>query len=78
MFWGVSGVGEAAGTERATVFINDVAFEIPVGPLNLREAFGDQAVLLYSSGHPVPTDDWGVTLQSLHHGASYYLVWFEC
>ncbi|KAK7283945.1 hypothetical protein RIF29_13695 [Crotalaria pallida] len=67
-------VDDAAGTVKSTVFINDVAFEVPVGPFNVREAFGVEAVLVYSSGHPVPTDDWGLTLHSLRHGASYYLV----
>ncbi|KAG5516971.1 hypothetical protein RHGRI_037643 [Rhododendron griersonianum] len=64
-------VGPAA---KSTVFINDVAFEVAVGPFSVREAFGDDAVLVHSSGHPVLTNEWGVTLQSLHHGGFYYLV----
>ncbi|KAK1286922.1 WUSCHEL-related homeobox 8 [Acorus calamus] len=67
------GVGEMGG-HRVMVFINDVAFEIGVGPINLREAFGDGAVLLHSSGHPVLTDHLGLTIQPLQHGASYYLT----
>ncbi|XP_077228976.1 homeobox-3 [Tasmannia lanceolata] len=59
---------------RSTVFINDVAFDVAVGPLNVRQAFGDDAVLLHSSGHPVLTNEWGVTLLPLQHGAFYYLV----
>ena len=70
----VSGVGDAAATPKSTVFINDVAFEVAVGPFNVREAFGDEAVLIQSSGHPVLTDEWGVTLHPLQHGACYYLV----
>ena len=73
----VAGVGPSAGSgaaARSTVFINDVAFEVNVGPFNVREAFGDDFILIHSSGHPVLTNDWGVTLQSLQHGASYYLV----
>lgn len=73
----VSDVGEtgpAGGTARCTVFINDVAFEVGVGPFNVREAFGDDVALIDGSGQPVVTDEWGVTLQSLHHGAYYYLV----
>lgn len=62
------------GPAKSTVFINDVAFEVAVGPLNVREAFGDDAVLIHSSGHPVHTNEWGVTLQSLQHGGFYYLV----
>lgn len=59
---------------RSTVFINDVAIEVGLGPFNVREAFGDNIVLIHSSGQPVFTNEWGVTLQSLQHGASYYLV----
>lgn len=70
----ISGIGDAAVTPKSTVFINDVAFEVAVGPLNVREAFGDDAVLIHSTGHPVLTNQWGVTLHSLQHGACYYLV----
>lgn len=62
------------GTARSTVFINDVAFEVAAGPFNVREAFGEDAVLINSSGQPVLTNEWGVTLRSLNHGAFYYLV----
>ncbi|KAL7211731.1 hypothetical protein ACSBR2_014568 [Camellia fascicularis] len=70
------GVGEScSATEtRSTVFINDVAFEVGVGPFNVREAFGGDAVLIHSSGQPVLTNEWGVTLHSLQHGGFYYLV----
>ncbi|KAK9150304.1 hypothetical protein Syun_008613 [Stephania yunnanensis] len=67
-------MGAPADAPRLTVFINDVAFEVSVGPFNVREAFGDDALLIHSSGQPVLTNDWGVTLQSLQPGASYYLV----
>lgn len=67
----IMGTGGAA---KSMVFINDVAFEVAAGPFNVRAAFGDDAVLIHSSGHPVFTNEWGVTLQSLHHGAFYYLV----
>ncbi|KAG8635411.1 WUSCHEL-related homeobox 9 [Manihot esculenta] len=75
----IQGAGESAsegssGPVRLTVFINDLAFEVGVGPFNLREAFGDDFVLIHSSGQPVLTNEWGVTLHSLQHGASYYLV----
>lgn len=56
------------------MFINGVAFEVAAGPFNVREAFGDDAVLIHATGQPVLTNQWGVTVQSLHHGASYYLV----
>ncbi|KAI9121613.1 hypothetical protein K1719_008646 [Acacia pycnantha] len=67
--------GTVEGTMKSTVFINDVAFEVGVGPVNVREAFGDDAVLIHvSSGQPVLVDQWGITLQPLQHGASYYLI----
>ncbi|XP_058100651.1 WUSCHEL-related homeobox 9 [Magnolia sinica] len=71
---GESGTVAPSGAARSTVFINDVAFEVGVGPLNVREAFGEDAVLLHSSGQPVLTNEWGVTLHALQHGAFYYLV----
>ncbi|XP_050230813.1 WUSCHEL-related homeobox 9-like isoform X2 [Mercurialis annua] len=72
------GIGESAGgAARSTVFINDVACEVGGGPFNVREAFGDDFILIQSSGHPVITNEWGVTLHSLQHGASYYLVPFS-
>ncbi|KAI3715300.1 hypothetical protein L6452_22278 [Arctium lappa] len=65
---------EKLGLGKSTVFINDVAFEVADGPFNLREAFGNDAVLINSYGQPVLTNEWGATLQSLQHGAVYYLV----
>lgn len=65
---------EEPSNGKSTVFINDVAFEVASGPFNVREAFGDDAVLIHSYGQPVVTNEWGVTLQSLQHGAFYYLV----
>lgn len=60
---------------KSTVFINDVCFEVAAGlPFNVREAFGNDAVLVESSGQAVPTDEWGVTQQPLQHGGFYYLL----
>ncbi|XVF27566.1 hypothetical protein REPUB_Repub14bG0119400 [Reevesia pubescens] len=75
----LAGVGESdavgpGGAARSTVFINDVAFEVAMGPFNVREAFGDDAILINSVGQPVLTNDRGLTLQSLQHGGFYYLV----
>ncbi|KAF6158455.1 hypothetical protein GIB67_022052 [Kingdonia uniflora] len=78
----IQGVGETgamvapAAAARLTVFINDMAYEVIVGPVNVRQAFGDDVVLINSSGQPVPTNEWGVTLHSLQPGAFYYLVCF--
>ncbi|KAG4401096.1 hypothetical protein GLYMA_07G203000v4 [Glycine max] len=71
----LQGVGEVAGDRaKCTVFINGVEFEVVMGPFNVHQAFGDEAVLIHSSGNPVPTDKRGITLHPLHHGAYYYLV----
>ncbi|KAG5622484.1 hypothetical protein H5410_007702 [Solanum commersonii] len=63
-----------AGPTRSTVFINDVAFEVGIGPFNVREVFGEDAVLIHSSGEPLITNEWGITIQPLQHGAFYYLL----
>ncbi|KAF5728710.1 putative Homeobox-3 [Tripterygium wilfordii] len=75
----IQGVSESGGVlaARHTVFINDVAFEVNSGPFNVKEAFGDDVMLIHSSGQPVLTNEWGLTLQSLQHGGSYYLVTFS-
>ncbi|XP_057417911.1 WUSCHEL-related homeobox 9-like isoform X3 [Lotus japonicus] len=65
---------DGGGTAKCTVFINDVAVEVAVGPINVPEAFGEEAMLIHSSGIPVLTDEWGFTLHPLQHGASYYLI----
>ncbi|KAK2447371.1 WUSCHEL-related homeobox [Trifolium repens] len=70
----VQGIGETGVAARSMVFINDVAFEVASGPFNVRQAFGDDVVLINSTGQPVLTNQWGVTLHSLQHGACYYLV----
>lgn len=75
IIWCDAGADESnAGPMKSTVFINDVAFEVDNGPFHVREAFGNDAVLLHSTGQPVLTDEWGITLQPLQHGAFYYLV----
>ena len=75
LFVWLSGFGVEDGAEKCTVFTNkDTIFKVDVRPFNIRASFGDGAVLLDSSGTPVLTDEWGVTLDSLHHGATYFLV----
>ncbi|KAI4304393.1 hypothetical protein MLD38_039913 [Melastoma candidum] len=69
----LAGLGVGGGS-KSIVFINDVAFQVSPGPFNVRETFGDEAVLINSAGQLVVTDQWGITLQSLQHGASYYLI----
>ncbi|KAM7505136.1 hypothetical protein LguiB_004040 [Lonicera macranthoides] len=57
-----------------TVFINGVPTEIPRGPLDMKAMFGEDLVLLHSSGIPVPFNDYGFSLETLHHGESYFLI----
>lgn len=57
-----------------TVFINGVATEVPRGPMDLRSMFGHDVMLVHSSGGLLPVDDYGVLMQSLQMGESYYLV----
>ncbi|KAL6538669.1 hypothetical protein OROGR_012657 [Orobanche gracilis] len=59
---------------KTTVFINDVCFEVAMRPLNVRETFGDDAVLFQSSGQRVLTNESGLTQQPLQNGAFYYLL----
>ncbi|KAK8970492.1 WUSCHEL-related homeobox 9 [Platanthera guangdongensis] len=69
--------GELAGgieAGKSTIFINEIAYEVTERPVNIREAFGENTVLIHSSGQPVLTDEWGLTLHPLPHGSSYYLV----
>ncbi|XP_071690739.1 WUSCHEL-related homeobox 11-like [Rutidosis leptorrhynchoides] len=57
-----------------TVFINGVATEVESGPLNTKGMFGEDLMLVHSSGVPVPLDDCGFSLPGLQHGESYFLV----
>ncbi|CAL5213270.1 unnamed protein product [Lathyrus oleraceus] len=68
------GGGEEDDKPKCRVIINSTVVEVEVGPFNVRANFGDGAVLFDSSGQRVLTDEWGVTLHSLQHGASYYMV----
>jgi len=57
-----------------TVFINDIPMKLPREPINFRAFFGDDALLLHSSGHSVAVNEWGFTLEGLENGATYFLV----
>ncbi|XP_019189695.1 PREDICTED: WUSCHEL-related homeobox 8-like [Ipomoea nil] len=67
--------GGVTGLTKLTVFINDLAFEVTTVHFNVKAAFSDDAVLIhYSSGQPLLTNEWGLTLAPLQGGAYYYLV----
>ncbi|KAH9728679.1 WUSCHEL-related homeobox 11 [Citrus sinensis] len=57
-----------------TVFINGAPTEIPRGPIDMKALFGQDVVLVHSSGVPIPTNEFGFLMQSLQHGESYFLV----
>uniref|UniRef100_A0A453I6E9 Homeobox domain-containing protein n=1 Tax=Aegilops tauschii subsp. strangulata TaxID=200361 RepID=A0A453I6E9_AEGTS len=57
-----------------TVFINGVPMEVPRGPIDLRAMFGQDVVLLHSTGTLLPVNDYGILIQSLQMGESYFLV----
>ncbi|CAN6864394.1 unnamed protein product [Brassica oleracea] len=56
-----------------TVFINGVSTEVTNGAIDMKAMFGEDLVLLHSSGLPLPTDEFGFLI-SLQHGQSYFLV----
>ncbi|CAJ2673803.1 unnamed protein product [Trifolium pratense] len=69
------GVGEAdGGLAKCTVSINNQVFDIDVGRFNVCEIFGDGVIFVDCFFQPVPIDEWGVTLEPLQNGASYFLV----
>ncbi|XP_042479465.1 WUSCHEL-related homeobox 11-like [Macadamia integrifolia] len=61
-------------SEFITVFINGIPTEVPRGPLDLKAMFGQDVLLVHSSGVPVPFNEFGISLQSLQPGESYFLV----
>lgn len=61
-------------TSWSTVITSEAVYEVAAGRINVRQVLGPEAILLDQSGQPVLTDEWGVTLHPLQHGASYYLV----
>ncbi|GAU24017.1 hypothetical protein TSUD_328190, partial [Trifolium subterraneum] len=69
------GYGGAASnaTGLITVFINGIATEVQAGPIDIKTVFGDDVMLVDSSGVPVPTNEHGILIQCLHHGESYFL-----
>jgi hypothetical protein len=48
--------------------------EVPRGPIDLRAMFGQDVVLLHSTGAVLPVNDYGTLIQSLQMGESYFLV----
>ncbi|XP_020399406.1 homeobox domain containing protein isoform X1 [Zea mays] len=61
-------------TGTITVFINGVPMEVPSGPIDMRAIFGQDVLLVHSTGALLPVDDYGILTQSLQTGESYFLV----
>lgn len=57
-----------------TVLINGVPTEVTKGAIDMKAMFGEDLVLLHSSGVPLPTDEFGFLMHSLEHGQAYFLV----
>ncbi|CAD5166731.1 unnamed protein product, partial [Musa acuminata subsp. malaccensis] len=57
-----------------TVFIDGVPSEVPRGPIDTRAMFGQNVMLVHSSGELLPVNEHGVVVQSLQMGESYFLV----
>lgn len=57
-----------------TVFINGVVTEVPRGSIDIKTMFGQDVMLVHSSGVPLPTNEFGFLMQDLQHGESYFLV----
>nr|ASV45876.1 WUSCHEL-related homeobox 7 [Broussonetia papyrifera] len=57
-----------------TVFINGVPTEVPKGLIDLKPMFGKDVILVHSSGVPLPTNEFGILMQGLQPGESYFLV----
>ncbi|KAL1195509.1 WUSCHEL-related homeobox 12 [Cardamine amara subsp. amara] len=60
--------------QEVTVFINGVPTEVTKGAINMKATFGEDLVLLHSSGLPLSTDEFGFLMHSLQHGQAYFLV----
>ncbi|KAK7266985.1 hypothetical protein RIF29_19647 [Crotalaria pallida] len=69
-----SGFGGTNISGVITVFINGVATEVPRGSIDIKNVFGEDVMLVHSSGVSVPTNEFGFLMQSLQHGQSYFLV----
>ncbi|KAH9314597.1 hypothetical protein KI387_023224, partial [Taxus chinensis] len=59
-----------------TVLLDGKWCEVPIGVVDVRKMFGDNALLLDSHGHVVPTNDAGITFHPLHASESYSLIRF--
>ncbi|XP_039834134.1 WUSCHEL-related homeobox 11-like isoform X2 [Panicum virgatum] len=64
----------AGSLTTMSVFINGVATEVPRGPIDLRSMFGQDVMLVHSTSGILPVNEYGILMQSLQMGESYFLV----
>ncbi|KAJ0231508.1 WUSCHEL-related homeobox 12 [Hirschfeldia incana] len=57
-----------------TVFINGVPTKVTEGAIDMKAMFGEDFVLMHSSGLSLPIDEFGFLMHSLQHGQSYFLI----
>ncbi|CAL0317150.1 unnamed protein product [Lupinus luteus] len=65
---------EGTNVSIVTVFINGVATEVPRGPIDIKNVFGEDVMLVHSSGVSLPINEFGFLMHSLNHGESYFLI----
>ncbi|KAG6421259.1 hypothetical protein SASPL_117809 [Salvia splendens] len=61
-------------SQMMTVFVNGVATEVGRGPVDVKAMFGGDFVVYHSSGLAVEMNEYGIVMQGLQHGESYFLV----
>eukprot|EP01018_Ginkgo_biloba_P007332 Gb_20543 [translate_table: standard] len=60
-----------------TVLLDGKLWEVSCGVVDVRRMLGDDAVLMDSQGHMVPTNDTGVTFHPLHASERYSVLRFS-
>ncbi|CAI5465992.1 unnamed protein product [Closterium sp. Yama58-4] len=58
-------------TSAMQVMINGKPWDVPIGLLDVRNSFGEGAVIFDAQGCAVPTNEMGITLEPLQEGSSY-------
>ncbi|KAG6536543.1 hypothetical protein ZIOFF_001601 [Zingiber officinale] len=61
-------------TGTIPVFIDGVPSEVPRGPIDMKASFGDNVIIVHSSGQILPVDEQGILIQSLQMGYKIYLT----
>lgn len=54
--------------------MNGIPTQVPLCPIEVEAVFGQNAIVVHSSGVPLPINEFGFLMQSLEPGESYFLV----